>query len=78
MCEAAFEVSDGCELTLENPLVHEGEVFVMFVELASTDGDEFVSFKAVRDFRYHECRLRDVKRKKGLNTMSHVVWRIAG
>ena len=57
--------------------MHEGEVFITFGELASADGDEFVSFEAVRDFRYHECCLRDVERKKGLDTMSHVVWRVA-
>lgn len=77
MCKVAFEVSNGCESTLENPLVHEGEVFITFGKLVSADGDEFMSFKAVRDFGYHECHLRDVEQKEGLDTMSHVVWRVA-
>ena len=57
--------------------MHKSEVFISFGELVSTNGDEFVSLEAVGDFRTHECCFGNVKRKKGLDAVSHVIWRIA-
>ena len=77
VCETAFKVGDRCEAIFQKMLVHGGKIFVMFSELACTDSDEIMCLEMVNNFGNHKHSFSDVKRKEGLGTMRHVVWRVA-